>query len=404
MSWRGAFIEDDASWPGLGFNPARGEVVAINKLATDLRAVGREFDELHELVTNVGKDHGFRQGEGADAFRKKLGQLPKYLQQGNDSMSAAGRALLSWHDTLDSLQQQATPLESRAVTARRDWEHLAGVASSASANASMPTGDPEVDGKQIDRARSANSEAEAAKERLEALIRQGEELHQKWKEAAARAAHAVRKATDLAPESIGLWDRITDGLKNAMHDFTDWLVKHADTLSKISSGLALAAVAVQAIPVVGQVAGAVLGTGAVLCSAGAMVGHYAGMRRGNGSTWVDIAGDAFGLLPGLGAIGSTGKAGGNLVMAGARFATRGDGVKAVGNLRKVGQHLKEAGHAVKDGTRAGVVQQQIDKVAAPIAKKFGVSLDENSEQLRRFQIGSQTVVKSGLFIQKLVGG
>ncbi|MEU9607024.1 putative T7SS-secreted protein [Streptomyces sp. NPDC048057] len=404
MSWRGVFIEDDASWPGLGFNPARGEVVAINKLATDLRAVGREFDELHELVTNVGKDHGFWQGEGADAFRKKLGQLPKYLQQGNDSMSAAGRALLSWHDTLESLQRQAGPLESRAVTARRDWENLAGVASSARANATIPTGDPDTDRQQIDRAKSANSEADAAKERLEALIRQGEELHQKWKEAAARAAHAVRKATDLAPESIGLWDRITDGLKNAMHDFTDWLVKHADTLSKISSGLALAAVAVQAIPVVGQVAGAVLGAGAVLCSAGAMVGHYAGMRRGNGSSWLDLGGDALGLLPGVGAIGSAGKAGGNLVMAGARFATRGNPAKMAKNMENVGTAIRKGGHAINDGTRAGFVQGLVDRAAVPIAGKFGVTLAEKSEALRRFQIGSQSTIKSGLFVYKMVGG
>ncbi|MEU5979431.1 putative T7SS-secreted protein [Streptomyces sp. NPDC047315] len=404
MSWRGIFIEDDSSWPGLGFNPARGEVGAINKLATDLRAVGREFDELHELVTSVGKDQGFWQGEGADAFRKKLGQLPKYLQQGNDSMSTAGRALLSWHDTLESLQRQANPLESRALTARRELEHLSHAANTATANAMTLSGDPEVDRKHGDRAKAANSEAQAAKERLDALIRQGEELHQQWKEAAARAAHAVRKATDLAPESIGLWERITDGLKSAMHNFTDWLVEHADTLSKISSGLALAAVAVQAIPVVGQVAGAVLGTGAVLCSAGAMVGHYVGMRRGNGSSWLDLGGDALGLLPGVGAIGSAGKAGGNLVLAGARFATRGNSAKMAKNIENVGTALRKGGHAINDGTRAGFVQGLVDKAAVPIAGKFGVTLAKKSEALRRFQIGSQSTIKSGLFIYKMVGG
>ncbi|WP_394433711.1 putative T7SS-secreted protein [Streptomyces sp. SGAir0957] len=401
MSWRGIFIADDSSWPGLGFNPARGEVAAIDHLATDLKAVGRGLDELHGLVTGVGKDHGFWRGEGADAFRKKLGKLPHYLQQGNDSMSAAGRALLHWHDTLDSLQRQADPLESDAVTARRDWERLAGAADTAMAHATTPSGDPQTDKQHSERAKTASQEAHAAKEKLDGLVRQGEELHKKWREAAARAEHAIREATDLAPESIGLWERVTDGLKGALHDFTDWLVEHADTLSTISSGLALAAVAVQAIPVVGQAAGAVLGTGAVLCSAGALVGHVVGMRRGNGSGWLDLAGDALGVVPGWGLVKGGAQAG-KAVVVGGRLAAVGRFADGAEVARGAKGFLKEGAVAAGTKLRAGLAQQGIDKAAVPLAKRFGVEL--TGKKLHSFQVGSQTLLRANSFVHKLAGG
>lgn len=83
-------------------------------------------------------------------------------------------------------------------------------------------------------------------------------------------------------------------------DFKDFLVDHADLLSTISAGLAVAALAVNVVPVAGQVASGLLGGASAVCAAGAMAGHWMGNARGNGTPAWKIGLDALGVIPGVG--------------------------------------------------------------------------------------------------------
>jgi uncharacterized protein YukE len=124
MSYRSLFILGDDAWPGLKFNPAKGDLDAIDDLASDVKAVSTELDQLDKLLASVGKNGGTWEGDAADRFAEKLGKLPKYLQQGADSMGDCAKALRSWHSQLSSYQRRARELESEAVTARREADRL----------------------------------------------------------------------------------------------------------------------------------------------------------------------------------------------------------------------------------------------------------------------------------------
>ncbi|WP_428954438.1 putative T7SS-secreted protein [Streptomyces sp. cg35] len=394
MSWRSIFIADDDGWPGLGFNPARGDVPAIADIAADVRAVGRELDDLHALVSKTGRSASYWTGEGADAFRKKVGKLPTYLEQGTESMTACGKALLSWHDTLESLQKQGDPLEADAVAARREWERLSRNAEAASDRAAYGglSGDAQKTASQ--RMRTALTEADAAKEKLDALIRRGEEIHKRWSEAAARAAHAVKEATALAPESLGLWDKITGALKDVWGDFTDWLVENADLLSTISSGLAAAALVLQVVPVIGNAAGAVLGIASAACAAGAAVGHYIGYRRGNGSTLLDVGGDLLGVLP-LGKAGTSLVKSGAKVVKAARAGTR--AVDEAGEVITAGKALRSAGQALDQGYVDTATQKVLTNTVGKVAEAFGRPMTDAALQgFSRYSQAAMNGVSSGL--------
>lgn len=300
MSWRSMFIEDDGSWPGLGFNPAKGDTEALGLLASDVKAVGDELDDLRDLIKKAG-DHGsWWEGEAAQNFAKKLGDLPKYLQQGTDSMQECAKALRSWQSKLETFQERTGRLEPDAVEARKRAEETGKRYDQLYAEyqpqfgTPMPVEEADRINKQMEDARQA---ANSANDRLDDLIREGERIHANWKDRAGEAERAIREASENHPPDLGFWDRMADSLKGAWGDFKEWLIDNADALSTWSSGLAVAAMAVNCIPVVGQVASAVLGTASALCAAGAMAGHWMDNARGGKTPGWKIGLDALGAVP-----------------------------------------------------------------------------------------------------------
>lgn len=297
MSWRSIFIDDASGWPGLGFNPAKGDVDALTDLASDVKSVGDELDELDNLLTSIGKRGGAWEGEAAERFSKKLGELPKYLKQGTDSMHDCATALRTWKGKLQDFQEDAVRLEANAVEARntadrREDHYNALVAKYA--GKTMPSD-------QADRASTEMKDAQdawvRANDRLQDIIREGERIHANWKDRAGDAERAILKASENSPPDLSLWGRFTDTLKETWRDFKQWLIDNADTLSTISAGLALAAIAVNAIPVVGQAASVVLGVASAVCSAGAMAGHWMDNARGGGTPGWKVGLDALGIIP-----------------------------------------------------------------------------------------------------------
>lgn len=274
MTWRSIFIEDDSSWPGLGFNPAKGDLEAIENLAADVKSVGDELDELEALLTSIGKRGGAWEGEAAERFSKKLGELPKYLRQGTESMHACAKALRTWQGKLQDFQSDAVRLESDAVEARNKADHKADhykALVNKYAGKTMPEDQAERANAEM---HDAQGDWERANSRLQDIIREGERIHANWKDRAGEAERAI-----------------------SWRSFKEWLINNADTLSTISSALALAAIAVNAIPVVGQAASVVLGVASGVCAAGAMAGHWMDNARGGGTPMWKVGLDALGIVP-----------------------------------------------------------------------------------------------------------
>ncbi|WP_251060087.1 putative T7SS-secreted protein [Streptomyces sp. ISL-100] len=372
------FIEDDSAWPGVQFNPAKGDLEAIGFLAKDVDAVGKELDELEHLLKTVGDSDSFWRGDAADRFAKKLGELPKYLKQGTESMQACAKALHSWQGQLQDFQTSAERIEAEAVTARRTAERCAARYDGLVAQYQGRIF-PEDQVKQINRTLDeARDDASSANEKLGGLIREAERIHAQWKDRAGEAERSILKASENSPPDLSLWGRITDGLKEAWRDFKDWLVENADLLSTISAGLAAAAMALQFIPVVGNIAGGVLAVGAGVCAAGAMAGHWMGNARGNGTPGWKVALDAAGVLPFVGGVTKLTK---------------------LAKLGKLGKDATATGGALSrfaEGTATKLRDSltQMHLITNPTQKilgKFGAEMGEKA--VENFNAASQGIIK-----------
>ncbi|MGX1477892.1 UNVERIFIED_CONTAM: uncharacterized protein YukE [Streptomyces canus] len=341
---------DDPNWPGLTFNPAKGDLHTIESLAYDVKTVGDELDEMREMLVGIGRTDGVWDGEAAKKFQEKVGELPKYLQQGHESMNACSRALKGWHDELETMQRQAKNLEERAVEARKRLDQK---------NADVDKVNVKIEGAQFqqlteqqakalsEEADSASRAAQDAATDLKLLIENGEALRKYWEEQAAKAEKAIREAANNRPPDISIWDKITDGLKGAWDGFKNFLIDNADLFSTISSALAAAAIVVNVIPVGGQVASAILGAGAIAFSGAAMAGHWMG-----GASPFKIGMDAFGMLPGIGA-------------AKGLFT----GIKAGAKGAKLAAGLTQGGKGLMQGIKNGVMSTQINKrILGPLGK------------------------------------
>ncbi|MFF3961247.1 putative T7SS-secreted protein [Streptomyces griseorubiginosus] len=292
---------DDPNWPGLTFNPAKGDLHTIESLAYDVRTVGDELHEMREMLVGIGKTDGIWDGEAAKKFQDKVGELPKYLQQGHESMAACSKALKGWHDELETMQRQARNLEDRAVEARKRLDQK---------NADVDRVNVKIEGVQFqqiseqqakalsEEADSATRAAQDAATDLKLLIQDAEALRKYWEEQAAKAEHAIREAANNRPPDISVWDKITDGLKGAWDGFTDFLADNADLFSKIGSVLSILSLATMAIPPVG----AILGGLAIGASALALAGYGARTARGEKVGVMDWVGAGLGVLPGIGAV------------------------------------------------------------------------------------------------------
>ncbi|MFD8565965.1 putative T7SS-secreted protein [Streptomyces sp. NPDC059639] len=367
---------DDPDWPGLTFNPAKGDLHTIESLAYDVRTVGDELDELREMLVSIGRTDGVWEGEAAQKFQTKVGELPKYLKQGHESMAACSRALRGWRDELETMQRQAKSLDERAVEARKrlDEKNSAVDQVNARINQAMFSDITEQQAKALsDEADSASAAAQDAASDLKILIEDGEALRSYWEEQAEQAEKAIREAAQNRPPDIGMWDKITGGLKGAWDGFTDFLADHADTFSKIGSVLSIISLATMAIPPVGAVFGAL----AVGASALALAGYGVKTARGEKVGVMDWVGAGLGVLPGVGAVKG--------LTAGAKAAK----AAATGErLAGVFSHADEMATSVNvaRGMAAGVMYKGL----ARAGKAIGLgdeALDVGSNVMRGTMIG-----------------
>jgi hypothetical protein len=232
------------SFPALGFDPAPGEVAAVQAtllaLATAIETAAATLPRLEEACSIT--DDADWGGSAAEEFSDHGDDLPMGLGKGIESMGAVADALGTWAGQLKANQDRAEVLEN---TAKRLREQLADAEDALTAAArAIPRdgGDPQYAAylEQVDR----TAKLDAA---LEKVIEQARRLEAKHLREADAAAEGVRSGPDDAfkPEN------------------DTWYVQTLDGVSKVSgivSSATAAAAAGLALTGVGAPAAAVLTT------------------------------------------------------------------------------------------------------------------------------------------------
>ncbi|MFE7591557.1 hypothetical protein ACFU6K_19330 [Kitasatospora sp. NPDC057512] len=289
----------DKNWPGLGFCPAPGDLAGIAKMYADVDAVARELEELRSTLAGIGSDGGAWEGEAARKFADKLGQLPKYLTQGHESMAACSRALKAWHTQLSGMITTGRTMEAEAVELRA---RLADTDGQVTSLGNTLKGYAQNGGQTADNViNRAQAQFDAAREastrchhQLDEVIKRAHKQLEDHRHKAEAAAKAIVEASRHHPPDPGLFKRMLDKVNKAWQKSLDFLSDHADILSMISAGLTIAALFTPFGPV--------LAVAAVLTSAGALSGHSIAKLRGKDVSWLTIGLDSLGVIPGIGAI------------------------------------------------------------------------------------------------------
>ncbi|MFD8223730.1 hypothetical protein ACFV16_06095 [Streptomyces massasporeus] len=290
-------------YPHLGFNPAPGNTETVGELHKKLSNCAKVLEESHGLVTKL-MDGSYWKGDAAIAFREELdgGTLPLNLKNAAHSIRKAVRQLDRWEGELDDLQRRAQRLEKEAKDAQE-------ILDTAKGRATKAENDPELDKKgarQDDAQKTlshANTAVEVAQAELDKIIGRAKKLAEEHEQQARyRAGKICDATTKLAPHEPGAWDK-----------FTDWV---GDNLPDILSGIA-AVLGVIALFATGPLAVPLLLLGAGLLSGTALALRlqddevWASLSDGikNGeldldfwSNAISVAGDALGIVPGLGAV------------------------------------------------------------------------------------------------------
>ncbi|MEU3887436.1 hypothetical protein [Streptomyces sp. NPDC029041] len=287
----------------LGFNPTPGSPDTVRELRKKLVNCAKVLEESRELVTRL-MDGSYWKGDAAVAFREELdgGTLPLNLKNAAHSIRKASRQLDRWEGELEDFQRRAQRLEKDAKDAQA-------VLDAAKGRASKAEKAPDLDekGARHDDAQKAlthaNTAVEEAQADLDKIIGQAKKLAEEHEQRARYRAGKIGDATTkLAPHEPGAWDK-----------FTDWL---GDNLPDILSGVA-AILGVIALFATGPLAVPLLLLGAGLLSGTALTLRLQddevwaslsdGIRKGEldldfWSNAISVAGDALGIVPGLGAV------------------------------------------------------------------------------------------------------
>ena len=296
------------AYPALGFDPAPGATERVGGLAADLASVASELDAARQALLKIGRSGGPWQGDAAEAFHHKLGELPDYLDKANRSLGDAARSLDQWAADLTSMQATAAHYEAEAA---QMLQRLGAAQSNPDLALSGQTFPDEASlGRAQARYDAATAELNLAAKELDAIRDLARRLLTQHNELVSEVAAALRRATDEAPEEPGLLDRLVEGFLDGMSTLASaawqWVQEHADLIaqfgdimSKISTALGVLAIITAPFEPVGAIfAGAAAGT--ALMALGA---HGLAKAGGAKVGWGSIAGDALGALPFIGGIG-----------------------------------------------------------------------------------------------------
>lgn len=202
------------AFDALGFDPAPGELGRVDASAEQYQRVGDRLGFVRDAITSIIDQTGSWEGEASEAFARRVGDLPEYLDTATRSMSRAAAALADWHTELSESRRRAWELELRAREARDEAEAARNNPAFGLANQTFT--DP-------DELRAANEALANAKQRLntatadlDTVLESAERLKRQHDEAADRIARLLDKARDLAPDEPGLLSSCLDAAGDAL--------------------------------------------------------------------------------------------------------------------------------------------------------------------------------------------
>ena len=305
-------------YPTLGFDPAPGDLSVVENLHGTFSRVAGRLSAANGALRQLGRSDGVWQGQAAQAFARRVGELPKHLADGENSMSAACRALGSWSEELVDFQRRATAYERQAADA------AASVSSARAAAMAIARPGANASQAEVDEARQqaakAKGKVDAASDELSRIISRARGLLAEHDEVAGRVAKSLRDSADVAPAKPGFFQRLGSALSDAV-DFVvslpgkawDWVKEHADLiaqigdiLSDISTVLGVVATVCMFIPPLEAAAGVLFAVSAGF-ALGALAAHGLAKAAGADVSWGTIALDAVGVLTwGAGKVATTG--------------------------------------------------------------------------------------------------
>ncbi|MFJ1766321.1 putative T7SS-secreted protein [Amycolatopsis sp. NPDC088138] len=230
-------------FPALGFDPAPGELDGITDLAGKYRVVSRDLAEANVSLREIVTKQGVWQGDASEAFARRVGPLPGYLDGAAKSMGQAADALDAWCHDLGDLQKRATDLEARAEAAARAAEEARANPDLALANRTFQDQPSlQIAQRLLD---NAGSQLENALDGCQNVQDAAKQLLAEHTEAAGRVAELLRKAKELAPDEPDLLDKLGDAVGGALTDLSNTLADsvdevgnfvqdHAEVISKVS--------------------------------------------------------------------------------------------------------------------------------------------------------------------------
>jgi hypothetical protein len=294
------------TYDALGFDPAPGVPASVEQLVTTLSKVGNQLNDAHGTLTKVGKADGAWEGDAADGFAKKVGELPKHLANGHSSLIEAAHALNKWQSQLTDFQQLAQRYETEAQRARDALKNAQNNPDLQLAGRMFDTDEALQDAqKRLDHASKRVNEAT---DDLNTVIKKAQDLLGDHEKAAHAIADLIRNAAEGAPDKPGLFDRfmnalegLGDKIKDFAGDIWDWMKENADLIYKIGDWLGYASAACDVLAVVFSetVIGAAIFEGiGIALNGGALAFHAAGWAAGaKKGSWTDIGLDIAGFVP-----------------------------------------------------------------------------------------------------------
>ncbi|MFK0247458.1 putative T7SS-secreted protein [Amycolatopsis azurea] len=296
-------------YPALGFDPAPGDVGGIADLAEKYRTVSRDLTEADTVLRQIVTKQGIWTGEASEAFARRLGPLPEYLDGAARSMAQAAYAFEGWTHDLGEMQRQAADLERQAKAAAQAAEQARANPDFALSNRTF------TDQQSLQIAQSlldnAGRQLQAAIDGCTEIQEAAKKLLEQHTSAAARVADLLRKAKELAPGEPDLLDEVVDAVTGVVTDLVnttadmvdaawDFVQDHAEMLSKMSDvmgdiGNLLGVVSDVIPPPVGEITSVV----AAGFGVAALGGHAVAMAAGADVAPETLTFDGIGALTSL---------------------------------------------------------------------------------------------------------
>ncbi|RBY76935.1 hypothetical protein DQ239_12150 [Blastococcus sp. TF02-09] len=299
--------------PLAGSDPVPGDPDEVDRIGRRYEDTATALRDQAARLRALARDESWDSDAGNE-WRHQGREVAEKLDRAVDRYDVAGRALRTYSGELRSAQHRADSALALAQEAERQSRAADRARrEQARQHASAPPDTPPPDTSHLDR-QADNAAADLSRARR--MLGEAETARDS---AASRAAGAIEEITG----SDGLDDGRFAGVRNALGEAVEWLDRNlkeiTEFLSDLAAALGVLALLVGWIPVIGQIAAAVLTGLAALASALALIGSLVLVLQGRGS-WLEVGLNAFSLVT-LG-IGRAALTGVKLSARGARAAAQ----------------------------------------------------------------------------------